>query len=134
MATTASYALTGTTDKGFDEAVEAAREALADEGFGVLAEIDVAATLKAKIGEEREPYLILGACNPSLAHRALGAEEDLGVLLPCNVVVYVSDGTTHVSAVDAERMLELVGRDEIGPIAAEVRERLSRVMDVLTAG
>ena len=78
---------------------------------------------------EVEPYLILGACNPALAHRALTAEPDLGILLPCNVVVYERDGATHVSAVDAERMLSLVGNDALTPIAADVRERLAAVVD-----
>ena len=113
----------------FDEAVTRVREELAAEGFGVLCEIDVQATLREKLGEEIEPYLILGACNPPLAHRALETEPDLGVLLPCNVVVYERDGTTHVSAVDAERMLSIVGNDALTPIAAEVRERLAAVVE-----
>jgi uncharacterized protein (DUF302 family) len=95
----------------------------------VLCEIDVQATLREKLGEELPPYLILGACNPPLAHRALQAEPDIGVLLPCNVVVSVRDGVTHVSAVDAERMLSLVGRADVAPVAAEVRNRLAAVVE-----
>ena len=99
------------------------------------------ATLKEKLGVESEPYVILGACNPPLAHRALEAEPDLGVLLPCNVVVYERDGETHVSAVDAERMLSIVGNDALTPVAADVRggsrrwssERSPTVHDALLA-
>ena len=117
-----SYTLSATTELGFTEAVERVRDELKPKGFGVLCEIDVQATLKEKLGVDGEPYLILGACNPPLAHQALEAEPDLGVLLPCNVVVYQRDGETHVSAIDAERMLSIVGNDELAPIAAEVRQ------------
>ena len=105
------------------------REELAAEGFGVLCEIDVQATLKQKLGVEREPYLILGACNPPLAHAALEAEPELGVLLPCNVVVYEQQGQTHIAAVDAEQMLSIVGNDELASTASEVRRRLSAVVE-----
>jgi uncharacterized protein (DUF302 family) len=123
-----SYTLSATTERPFTEAVERVREALAHEGFGVLCEIDVQATLKKKLDVEREPYLILGACNPPLAHEALNAEPELGTLLPCNVVVYERDGQAHVAAVDAEQMLSIVGNDELAPIAAEVRRRLAAVV------
>lgn len=123
------YTLTSTTAIPFDETVQRVRAELEREGFGVLCEIDVQATLKAKLGIESEPYLILGACNPPLAHQALETEPDLGVLLPCNVVVYERDGETTVSAVDAERMLSLVGNDSLTPIAADVRERLAAVVE-----
>ncbi len=126
--TAPGYAIAVSSDLPFEEAVARAREALAAEGFGILCEIDVRATLKAKLGEEVEPYVILGACNPPLAHRALGAEPDLGVFLPCNVVVYERDGRTHVSAVDAERMLSLVENEALAPIASEVRDRLARAV------
>lgn len=123
------YTLSATTGLPFADAVERVREELKVDGFGVLSEIDVQATMKAKLGVDGEPYTILGACNPPLAHRALQAEPELGVLLPCNVIVYVRNGTTHVSAVDAERMLSIVGNDELGPVAAEVRARLAAVVE-----
>jgi uncharacterized protein (DUF302 family) len=128
------YALTTTTKLSFPDAVEHVREELKAEGFGVLSEIDVQATLREKLGVEQEPYVILGACNPALAHRALTAEPDLGTLLPCNVVVYLRDGTTHISAIDAERMLSIVGNDELAPIAAEVRAKLAAVVERAAAG
>jgi uncharacterized protein (DUF302 family) len=128
MSTTAGYTLTTTTAVPFSEAVERVRAELKEEGFGVLCEIDVQSTLRAKLGAETEPYLILGACNPPLAHQALSTEPDLGTLLPCNVVVYERDGQTHISAIDAERMLSIVGDDRLAPIAAEVRDRLARVI------
>ena len=123
------YTLSATTELPFAEAVERVREELKVDGFGVLCEIDVQATMKEKLGVDGEPYTILGACNPPLAHRALEAEPDVGVLLPCNVVVYVRDGETHVSAVDAERMLSIVGNDELAPVAADVRARLAAVVE-----
>jgi len=123
------YTLSATTELPFAEAVERVREELKVDGFGVLCEIDVQATMKEKLGVDGEPYTILGACNPPLAHRALEAEPDVGVLLPCNVVVYVRDGETHVSAVDAERMLSIVGNEELAPIAADVRARLAAVVE-----
>ena len=124
-----SYTLSTTTELPFADAVERVRTELAAAGFGVLCDIDVQATLRAKLGVEREPYLILGACNPSLAHAALEAEPELGVLLPCNVVVYVDHGETHISAVDAERMLSIVSNDELADTAAEVRSRLAAVVE-----
>ena len=126
---TASYTLSTTTERSFETAVERVRDELKAEGFGVLCEIDVQATLREKLGAEEEPYLIIGACNPPLAHRALSAEADLGTLLPCNVVVYRRDEETHISAIDAERMLSIVGRDDLAPIAAEVRTRLAAVVE-----
>ena len=126
---TNAYTLNATTQQPFEEAVARVRDELTAEGFGVLCEIDVQATLREKLGEEMEPYLILGACNPPLAHRALELEPDLGVLLPCNVVVYERNGTTHVSAVDAERMLSIVGNDALAPIAADIRRRLAAVVE-----
>ncbi len=123
------YTLSTTTDKPFADTVERARAELKEEGFGVLCEIDVQATMREKLGTEMEPYLILGACNPPLAHEALSAEAELGALLPCNVVVYERDGTTHISAIDAEQMLSIVGNDELQPIAAQVRDKLAAVVD-----
>jgi uncharacterized protein (DUF302 family) len=129
MFTTTDYTLTATTGLPFPQAVGRVRDELRAEGFGVLCEIDVQATLKDKLDVDGDPYVILGACNPPLAHRALEAEPDLGVLLPCNVVVYQRGGRTTVSAVDAERMLSIVGNDALAPIAADVRARLARVVE-----
>jgi uncharacterized protein (DUF302 family) len=123
------FTLTATTRLPFTDAVERVREELKTEGFGVLCEIDVQATLREKLGVEQEPYLILGACNPPLAHRALSAEPELGTLLPCNVVVYQRDGETHISAIDAERMLSIVGNDDLEPVAAQVRNKLAAVVE-----
>jgi uncharacterized protein (DUF302 family) len=122
------YTLSETTALPFAEALERVRRELQAEGFGVLCEIDVQATLKEKLGVEGEPYTILGACNPPLAHQALEAEPELGTLLPCNVVVYEHNAEAHVSAVDAERMLSIVGNEQLAPIAAEVKRRLGDVV------
>jgi len=126
---TARYTLTETTMAPFGEAVERVRRELAAEGFGVLCEIDVQATLKAKLDAEIGPYLILGACNPPLAHQALESEPDLGVLLPCNVVVRAHGDTTTIAAVDPERMLSIVDSSDLAPVAAEVKRRLARVVE-----
>ena len=128
----ASYAFGKTVDLPFQRAVERATQALAAEGFGVLTEIDVAATLHRKLGETVPPYRILGACNPQLAHRAIAAEPRIGALLPCNVVVREdAQGAVHVEFMDPEAVLGLVGRPELVPIATEVRARLQRVMAAL---
>ena len=121
-------------DRDFDEVLARTREALAAEGFGVLTEIDVQATMKAKLDVDREPYIILGACNPPLAHQALEVEPELGVLLPCNVVVYRTGGRTRVSAVAAGQMLGMVGNPGLEPVAAEVGARLTRVLADIQAG
>ena len=132
MSTATAYTLTHTTPLSFADAVERVRAELQSEGFGVLTEIDVQATLKEKLDVDGEPYLILGACNPSLAHEALSADPELGTLLPCNVVVSERAGETHVSAIDPERMLSIVGRDDLAPLASQVREKLARVVDRAT--
>jgi len=126
------YAFGKTVNMPFEQATEAVTQALAKEGFGVLTEIDVAATLKKKLGLERPPYKILGACNPQFAARALEMEPQIGALLPCNVVVRQgADGKTVVEFMDPNAVLGLVGRPEVAPIAAEVRARLVRVMEAL---
>ncbi|MDH4095702.1 MAG: DUF302 domain-containing protein [Betaproteobacteria bacterium] len=126
------YAFGKTVALSFEQATEAVTQALAKEGFGVLTEIDVAATLKKKLGIERAPYKILGACNPQFAAKALEAEPQIGALLPCNVVVrQAADGKTVVEFMDPDAVLGLVGRPEIAPIAAEVRARLQRVLQAL---
>jgi len=123
------YVFGKTVEMPYDKAIERATEALAKEGFGVLTEIDVAATLKKKLGKEMPPYKILGACNPQFAHRALEAEPQIGALLPCNVVVRVdAGGRTIVEIMDPRAVLELVDRPEITAIAGEVRTRLERVL------
>jgi len=128
----AQYVFGRSVDLGFDEAVTRATEALAREGFGVLTEIDVAATLKKKLGKDIAPYRILGACNPQFAHQALEADPQIGALLPCNVVVRVDrDGATRVEIMDPQAVLGLVGRADIEPIAAQVRQRLQRVLAAL---
>ena len=123
------YTLTRTTPLPFGEAVEHVRAELKAEGFGVLCEIDVQATMQEKLGVEGDPYVILGACNPALAHQALQAEPDLGVLLPCNVVVYEREGETQISAIDPERMLSIVDNDQLAPVAAEIKQRLDAVVE-----
>jgi uncharacterized protein (DUF302 family) len=127
--TDTTYTLSGTTSLSFADAVARVRETLKEEGFGVLTEIDVQATLKEKLGEDVAPYLILGACNPPYAHRALGLEPELGTLLPCNVVVYVQpDGQTRVSGVDPVAMLGIVGRRDLEPIADEIQAKVERAL------
>jgi uncharacterized protein (DUF302 family) len=113
----------------FDDGVARARAALKEQGFGVLTEIDVKATLDQKIGVKTRDYVILGACNPKLAHRALQAEPGIGLLLPCNVVVSTDDtGSAVVSAVDPVAMFKVVGRPEVEPIALEVKALLERAI------
>lgn len=123
------YTFARTTTLDFDSTVQRVQQELKADGFGVLCDIDVAATMKEKLGVEREPYVILGACNPPLAHEALQAERELGVLLPCNVIVYTADGLTHVAAVDAERMLSIVGNEALTQIAVQVSRRLAAVVE-----
>ena len=133
---TTRYGIGTTVDLEYGQAVERTKEALAAEGFGVLSEIDIAATLKKKLDADFRPYVILGACNPPLAHRALTAERDLGLLLPCNVVVYAADeaGRSVVAAMDPEAALELTGNPEVREVAREVRARLERVLNSVAGG
>lgn len=126
------YGIAITVDADFADAVARTREALSAQGFGVLTEIDVAATMKKKLGLELPPYKILGACNPQLASKAIAAEPEIGALLPCNVVVRQdAEGSTRVEFMDPGAVLTLVDRPEIGGLAAEVRSRLERVMAAL---
>ena len=125
---TAKYVFGKTVGLGFEHAVTRVTEELAKEGFGVLTEIDVKATLKKKLDIDVPPYRILGACNPQFAHRAMQLEPQIGALLPCNVVVREEGGETRVEIMDPHAVLQLVGRPEIAQIAGEVRTRLERVL------
>lgn len=127
---TSTYGIGTTVNLPYDTAVERTREALAAEGFGVLTEIDVRATMKKKLDVDFRPYVILGACNPPLAYKALTAERDIGLLLPCNVIVYASDDPAQsvVAAMDPVEALSLAGNEDIRPLALEVRQRLERAL------
>ncbi|MFI1825521.1 DUF302 domain-containing protein [Streptomyces sp. NPDC020412] len=118
----------------FDETVEAVRRALADQGFGILTEIDVRATLKAKLDHDMEPYLILGACNPALARQALDADPAVGLLLPCNVVVRTEDDQVIVQAIDPSTMVALTGVDAMAPVADEATRLLDAALSSLARG
>lgn len=132
--TEATYGFGTTIDAPFEEAIERTKVALKAEGFGVLTTIDVKATMKEKIDVDFEPYVILGACNPHLAHRALQAEHELGLLLPCNVIVHEHDGKSRVSVVDPAQMLGFVGDNpDLKAVAAEAEAKLRRVVDALAA-
>jgi uncharacterized protein (DUF302 family) len=120
------------SDLSYDELVEKTEKALQENGFGVLTRIDVKATLKEKLGEEMPPYVILGACNPPLAHRALTAEPGIGLMLPCNVVVReVADGKNRVEVINANAMSMLYPDAGIEDVAAEVTQRLQKVLDTV---
>ncbi|HWP35946.1 MAG TPA: DUF302 domain-containing protein [Gemmatimonadales bacterium] len=127
------YGMNVTLALSFEAAVEKIRGELAKEGFGVLTEIDVTATLKKKLDVEFRPYIILGACNPPLAHQALKADLDIGLLLPCNVIVYAADepGRTVVAAMDPVAALDLSGNDAIRSVAQEARAKLGRALAAL---
>lgn len=133
---TTTYGISTTVNLPYDTAVERTREALAAEGFGVLTEIDVRATMKKKLDVDFRPYIILGACNPPLAYKALSAERDIGLLLPCNVIVYASDEPNQsvVAAMDPVEALSLAGNENIRPLALEVRQRLERALATVERG
>jgi len=123
------YTLSTTVNQPFDAALAATREALAAQGFGVLTEIDLAATLQKKLGVQIAPQVILGACNPPSAYAALQAEESIGVLLPCNVVVRsVDDATTIVEAIDPQTMRQLTGNEAMGPLAERIGGMLAAAL------
>ena len=126
------YALSIELDLPYEEAVVKVKEAFAAQGFGILTEIDVQATLKTKTGADIEPYLILGACNPQLAQQALEIERQIGLLLPCNVVVRAGDGCTIVEALDANVIAEIPDRDELVPVAEQAGRLIRAALDSLT--
>ena len=128
-----SYGTSVTLDLPFADAVGRVRTALAGQGFGVLTEINVTATMRARLGEQMEDYIILGACNPSAAHQALGIDRSIGLLLPCNVVVRATAAGTLVEALDPQVMVTLTGRPDLKPVADEVGRRLARALAALTS-
>ena len=128
-----SYGTSVTLGIPFADAVGRVRAALQQQGFGVLTEIDVTATLRARLGEQMEDYIILGACNPPAAHQALGIDRSIGLLLPCNVVVRATTAGTLIEALDPQVMVTLTGRPELKPVAGEVGRRLARALAALTS-
>lgn len=126
------YDMTVQTHLSMDEALDKVTDALQKEGFGILTEIDVQATMKKKLNIDSRPYRILGACNPSLAHRALEAEAEVGVLLPCNVVVRETDNGAVVSIMDPSIMSTVTGNPDLRSVAEEARARLKRVADAVS--
>lgn len=127
------YGTAITIDRPFDEAVEAVTAALAEQGFGVLTEINVQATMKAKLGVDGDPYVILGACNPPLAHRAMTADPSIGLLLPCNVVVRTTSEGTVVEAIDPLMMVQLSPSDELKAVADDAAARLAAALAAVAA-
>ncbi len=125
------YGITIRTPAPFAEAVARVRDALKAQGFGVLTQIDMQAALRDKLGEEMEPYLILGACNPPLAHRALSADRSIGLLLPCNVVVRAESGQTVIEALDPQTMITIAGQPSLQPVADEAARRLRAALAAL---
>ncbi len=126
-----NYSIQKRLECGYEEAVEKARAVLAAEGFGILTEIDVKATLKKKLDEDFKKYIILGACSPPHALRALKAEEEIGLFLPCNVIVYEDGSGSVVSAIDPLTAMSMIDNPELGGVAREVRENLARAIDAL---
>jgi uncharacterized protein (DUF302 family) len=127
-----NYYISRTIESGFDKAVSEVVDALNVEGFGVLTDIDIAATMKQKLGIEFRPYRILGACNPPLAHRALSAEDKVGVMLPCNVIVHEAGaGKIEVAAIDPRAAMERAGNPALTDLANEVADKLTRVISAL---
>jgi uncharacterized protein (DUF302 family) len=133
MGPAAGYGKSVLVQQPFDVTVERVRAALKDQGFGVLTEIDMTATMQAKLGEAMEDYVVLGACNPPLAHRALGVDRSIGLLLPCNVVVRSSDDGTVVEALDPQVMVELTGQQALAPVADEAGRRLDAALAALAS-
>ena len=133
MTTTSHYTFGTVLAASIEATRERVESALKEEGFGILTEIDVQATLREKLGIEREPYLILGACNPQLAHRALEADPSVGALLPCNVVLRAEDDRTRIEILDPTAALAIAGAEGLAVVADEARDRLRRVVSALEA-
>jgi len=131
MQSTTEYGFAVRLNVPYDEAIRQVTAALKDEGFGILTEIDVQATLKQKLDADFRRYVILGACNPSLAHRALLADLDVGLLLPCNVIVYEEDGGSVISVIDPLAMLGVLENPSLKPVADAAQEKLRRVVHSL---
>ena len=129
--TTTAFGITRTVASGYAETIARLRELLKDEGFGVLTEIDVQRVLKEKIDKDVEPYVILGACNPKLAARSLELEPDIGLLLPCNIIVSERGGGTHVGVVNPQSMVEFTSNSALAEVSREADERLRRVIERL---
>jgi len=127
----ANYGMSARLEMPYEQAVEAAKEALKSEGFGVLTEIDVKATLKKKLDVDFRRYIILGACNPPMAYKALSTELEIGLLLPCNVIVYEEGDGSVVSAIDPVEAMAVVDNPKLKPVAEQVRAKLERVIDSL---
>ncbi|HNV40108.1 MAG TPA: DUF302 domain-containing protein [Ornithinibacter sp.] len=128
-----TYGLSTTLDRPFDDTVTAVREALAGEGFGVVSEIDMQATLRTKLGVETDPYLILGACNPAYAHRSLQADPSIGLLLPCNVVIRRADTGTVVEMINPQMLVDVTDNLDMQPIAQAVSDKLAAAMHTLNS-
>ena len=128
-----TYGISTPTSLSFDEAVERITDELKAEGFGVLTTIDIQKTLKEKIDVDRDRYVILGACNPQLANLAINAEPEIGLLLPCNVIVYENEGGTQVAAMDPAAAMGIVGNPGLDQVGSDARERLVRALEKLPA-
>lgn len=125
------YGLSTSVKESYDDAITKVTAALKEQGFGILTEIDVQATMKKKLDVDMDKYIILGACNPNLAYQALQNEQEMGLLLPCNVIVYEKDGTTHVSLLDPMKMMDFAGNDALYEMAEDARSRLNKVYEAM---
>ena len=126
-----TYGISKSVDYDFETAVQKTTEVLKSEGFGVLTTIDAKAKMKEKLGVEMDNYIILGACNPSLAYKAIQAETEIGLLLPCNVIVYEKDGQVHVSAIRPAKAMAMVENAELKPLAEDVEQKLRSVIETI---
>ena len=126
-----SYGMSTTVNMTYEEAIEKVTAALKEQGFGILTEIDLQATMKKKLDADIDKYIILGACNPNLAYQALQEEQEIGLLLPCNVIVYEKDDTTHVSLLDPLQMINFAGNAGLNSMAEDARSRLDKVYAAL---